>query len=182
MTIAGIPDDFDGDTRAATPDVGADEFAGTALAYNAMLSNLVLSAGAIVPAFDPNTTSYSLSVPNSTTSTTVTPTAQDSTSTITVNTVPVASGTPSGSIALAVGPNTITTVVTAQDGTTTKTYTVTVTRAAPTHTVTYDGNTNTGGTAPVDPNSPYSSNATATVLGPGAWRRLASLLALEHGG
>ena len=34
-------------------------------------------------------------------------------------------------IPLAVGPNTITTVVTAQDGTTTETYTVTVTKAAP---------------------------------------------------
>ena len=44
---------------------------------NANLSNLVLSAGAIQPPFDPNTTSYTLTVPNSTTSTTVTPTAQE---------------------------------------------------------------------------------------------------------
>ena len=36
-----------------------------------------------------------------------------------------------------------------------------------TYTVTYDGNTNTGGTAPVDPNSPYNYNSTVTVLGPG---------------
>jgi hypothetical protein len=100
-----------------------------AASMNANLSNLVLSAGAIVPAFDPNTTSYTLSVPASTSSTTVTPTAADVNATITVNGTPVPSGTASGSIALNVGPNTITTVVTAQDGVTTKTYTVTVTRA-----------------------------------------------------
>jgi uncharacterized repeat protein (TIGR02543 family) len=32
-------------------------------------------------------------------------------------------------------------------------------------TLTYDGNGNTGGSAPVDPSSPYTSGATATVLG-----------------
>jgi len=47
-----------------------------------------------------------------------------------VNGTAVASGNPSTIIPLAVGPNTITTVVTAQDGTTTKTYTLTITRAA----------------------------------------------------
>ena len=46
-----------------------------------------------------------------------------------MNGVAVTSGTASGSIALAVGANTITTIVTAQDGTTTHTYTITVTRA-----------------------------------------------------
>jgi hypothetical protein len=33
------------------------------------------------------------------------------------------------------------------------------------HAVTYNGNGNTGGTAPVDGNSPYQPNATVTVLG-----------------
>jgi uncharacterized repeat protein (TIGR02543 family) len=37
--------------------------------------------------------------------------------------------------------------------------------SALTNTVTYDGNGNTGGTVPVDPNSPYVSGATVTVLG-----------------
>jgi hypothetical protein len=31
VTVAGITDDFDGDTRAGTPDIGADEFAGILL-------------------------------------------------------------------------------------------------------------------------------------------------------
>ncbi len=48
---------------------------------------------------------------------------------ITVNSVAVTSGSASGRIALAVGDNTITTVVTAQDGTTTHTYSIMLTRA-----------------------------------------------------
>jgi uncharacterized delta-60 repeat protein/uncharacterized repeat protein (TIGR02543 family) len=36
-----------------------------------------------------------------------------------------------------------------------------------TFTLAYDGNGNTGGTAPVDPNSPYNAGATTGVLGPG---------------
>ena len=36
---------------------------------------------------------------------------------------------------------------------------------AATYTVTYNGNGNTGGAAPTDPNSPYASGATVTVLG-----------------
>ena len=105
----------------------------TTLSNNADLSNFTLSSGTLAPGFASGTTSYTASVPNTTTSLTVTPTAAQANATITVNTVTVASGSASGSIALSVGPNTITTVVTAQDGTTTKTYTVTVTReAAPT--------------------------------------------------
>ncbi len=96
---------------------------------NADLAGLSLSTGnALSPVFNPNTTAYTAQVANNVSSITVTPTAADSNSTITVNGEAVISGTPSQSIDLDVGPNAITTVVTAQDGTTTKTYTVTVTR------------------------------------------------------
>jgi len=105
-------------TRAAPP------------SSNANLSNLTLSVGALTPTFAAGTTSYSATVPFATTSLTVTPTKSDSGSTITVNSANVTSGNASGSIALAVGANTITTVVTAQDGSTTKTYTTTITRSA----------------------------------------------------
>ena len=91
------------------------------------LSNLVLSAGAISPAFAPATLNYSLTVPGTTTSTTVTPTRTQANATITVNGITVTSGTASGAIALNPGANTIAVVVTAQDGTTTN-YIVTVTR------------------------------------------------------
>ncbi|MBP2550124.1 hypothetical protein J2858_003057, partial [Neorhizobium galegae] len=95
------------------------------------LSALSLSSGTLSPSFAASTVSYTASVPNTTTSITVTPTVTDANATVTVNNVPVTSGTASGSISLSVGTNTITTVVTAEDGSTTKTYTVVVTRAAP---------------------------------------------------
>jgi gliding motility-associated-like protein len=61
----------------------------------------------------------------------MTPTTQDPNATVKVNGTTVTSGTASASIPLATGANTITTVVTAQDGTTSHTYSITVTRAAP---------------------------------------------------
>ena len=108
----------------------------TTLSNNADLSSLTLSSGTLAPSFSSGTTSYSASVSNATSSITLTPTVADSNATVTVNDVTVASGSASGSIALSVGPNTITTVVTAQDGIATQTYTVTVTRAASLPTVT----------------------------------------------
>ena len=100
-----------------------------AASSNADLSALSLSSGTLAPAFASATTGYTASVGNATTSLTVTPTVSAGTSSVTVNAVPVVSGSASGAIALNVGSNTITTVVTAQDGTI-RTYTVTVTRAA----------------------------------------------------
>ena len=97
--------------------------------YNiATLSGLVLSSGTLSPAFTAATKTYTATVPNATTSITVRPTATQANATIKVNGTTVASGTTSAAIPLAVGSNTITTVVTAQDGTTTSAYTVTVTR------------------------------------------------------
>ncbi len=98
---------------------------------NALLAGLHPSNGTLSPSFTPATTSYTASVTNAVSSITVTPKAADATAGITVNGLMVNSGSASQSLALAVGPNTITTVVTAQDGTTTNTYTLTVTRAAP---------------------------------------------------
>jgi subtilisin-like proprotein convertase family protein len=98
-----------------------------AASSNADLSALTTTAGAL--SFNPATTSYTASVPNATTSVTVTPTVAQANATVRVNTVVVASGAASGNINLTVGTNTITTIVTAQDGTTTRTYTLTVTRA-----------------------------------------------------
>ncbi|OOQ57997.1 cadherin-like beta sandwich domain-containing protein [Mucilaginibacter pedocola] len=102
-------------TRAPSPD--------------ATLSNLALSTGTLSPAFSPVTTGYTASVANAVASVTVTATVNEPNAIVRVNGVLVASGSASASLPLAVGPNTITTVVTAQDGTSTQTYTVTVTRA-----------------------------------------------------
>ncbi|TFF37117.1 cadherin-like beta sandwich domain-containing protein [Mucilaginibacter psychrotolerans] len=95
---------------------------------NADLANITLSAGTLSPVFAAGTTSYTASVANAVTTIKLTPTVADAAATIEVNGTTVASGAASGNIALSVGSNTITTVVTAQDGTP-KTYTVTVTRA-----------------------------------------------------
>jgi N-acetylneuraminic acid mutarotase len=97
---------------------------------NANLSALSLSAGSLSPNFSSGTLTYTATVPFTTSSLSVTPQSADNTATITVNGVAVASGSPSSAIPLAVGPNMITTVVTAQDGATTTTYTVVVTRNA----------------------------------------------------
>jgi gliding motility-associated-like protein len=100
-----------------------------ATSTNDNLAGLKPSIGSITPTFSPTTTSYTESFANSVSSITVTPTTSVYTSTVKVNGVAVTSGTASQAIALAVGSNTINTVVTAQSGAT-KTYTLTVTRAA----------------------------------------------------
>ena len=94
----------------------------------ATLSNLALSSGSLSPAFASSTTSYTAVVANAVNALTVTPGLTESAASVKVNGVAVASGSASGSIPLSVGSNTLTVLVTAQDGTTTKTYTVTVTR------------------------------------------------------
>jgi hypothetical protein len=101
----------------------------TTLSNVATLSNLTISQGTLTPIFATGTINYTASVSNAVASITVTPTTTDSNATVTVNGIAVTSGSPSGAIALAVGPNIITTVVTAQDGTTLGTYTTTVTKS-----------------------------------------------------
>jgi len=120
-------------TQAAVAGVNAlatQTYTLTVQSTNAALSNLAISSGTLSPVFSGGTNSYTVSVGNATSSITVTPTVAQSNATIKVNGTTVASGAASGSINLNVGSNTITTVVTAQDGTTSQTYTTTVTRAA----------------------------------------------------
>lgn len=92
------------------------------------LSGLTTNHGSLSPGFDSATTSYDISVLNAITSINVTPTVTDVTSTVKVDGVAVASGDASSMIPLTVGSNSITVLVTAEDGTTTSTYTVNVTR------------------------------------------------------
>ncbi|MCG9967463.1 cadherin-like beta sandwich domain-containing protein [Pelotomaculum terephthalicicum JT] len=98
------------------------------LSSNANLSGLTLSAGSL--SFAPDTVSYKLNVSHGVSSTTVTPVAADVNARVQVNGKDIESGRPSEAIPLNVGSNTITIVVTAQDGVTTRTYTVIVNRAA----------------------------------------------------
>jgi hypothetical protein len=105
---------------------------------NANLAGLSLSTGTLSPAFGVNTTAYTATVPNTSSSITVTPTKSYAFALTEVRVnggayTPVTSGTASGALALNVGSNTINVRVTAQDGTTIKTYTTTVTRAPSTN-------------------------------------------------
>ena len=105
----------------------------------ATLAGLALSAGDLDQAFQSDQFVYTATVGFLTTATTVTPTTTDAAATVTVNGVDVVSGSASASIPLAVGKNTLTVIVTAQDGVTTSTYTVTVTRESPSGVATLAG-------------------------------------------
>jgi gliding motility-associated-like protein len=94
---------------------------------NSGLTDLAISEGTLSPAFAEGIIAYTATVPYDIANITVTPITTDTTATVTVNGKEVPSGTASTDLPLKVGENTITTVVTAQDGTTT-TYTVVVTR------------------------------------------------------
>jgi hypothetical protein len=96
------------------------------LSGNNNLSALAVSAGALVPDFDPATTNYTVTTLIGT-DTTVTATVADSTATLTINGSPATSGVESASIPLAQGANSISIVVTAENGTKNP-YTVVVTR------------------------------------------------------
>jgi hypothetical protein len=117
-------------TTVQTYSISVDR-ASPALSNNAALSNLAISAGTLTPAFVSTTLGYTDAVTNATASVTITPTTADANATIKVDNVTVGSGSASASIPLVVGPNTITVLVTAQDGTTVQTYTITVNRASP---------------------------------------------------
>jgi sulfatase modifying factor 1 len=113
----------------------------TTLSANADLSAMTLSSVTLSSPFASNTIAYTASVSNATTSITVTPTRAQANATIKarVNTgtyAAVTSGSPSASLPLNVGSNTVDVRVTAQDGTTQKTYTVTVTRDKAAQTIT----------------------------------------------
>ena len=95
---------------------------------DASLRSLTLS-GVNFGIFDSTTTSYTVHVPNSVTRTTVTPTVNDSGASYVIRLDGVTDT--DGTVALAVGSNTIAVEVTAEDGITTKTYTVSVNRSAP---------------------------------------------------
>jgi hypothetical protein len=106
----------------------ASAFLTIAPSPDATLTNLVVSNGELSPVFTAATTNYSMTVSNTVSSVTLTPTPAILASTILVNGTLLPGGTQSGSIPIALGNNTITIAVTAQDGTTLKTYLINVTR------------------------------------------------------
>ena len=118
------------------------------LSTDATLSNLKLNTGVLIPGFASGTNSYHLAVSSKVTSIAVTPTANNSFASIMVNGSPVNSGSTSTPITLVTGPNTITTVVTAQSGAT-NTYTIMITRVESGDADLADLRQNYGGRTPV---------------------------------
>ncbi|MDB0044768.1 BspA family leucine-rich repeat surface protein, partial [Planktomarina temperata] len=123
---------FDGATAFAATYGTAPGFGATPTAAfftppassDATLSALTLSSGSLSPSFASGTLAYTASVAHSVSSLIVTPTTNDANATATVN-----GASPATPVTLAVGSNTVTVQVTAQDGST-QSYTVAVTRAA----------------------------------------------------
>ncbi|QEC79664.1 cadherin-like beta sandwich domain-containing protein [Mucilaginibacter ginsenosidivorax] len=132
------------------------------LSNDATLSGLSLSSGSLSPTFASATTSYTASVPNSTTTIAITPTRNQANATIKVNLTIVSSGSASADFNLNVGDNAQHIVVTAQDGST-KTYTVTVNRAKAAQTITFASTASkTYGDADYAPGATASSGLTVS--------------------
>lgn len=106
----------------------------TSLSTNADLSGLTLSSGSLTPTFASGTGAYIANVSNATTSITAAPTSAQANARIEARVndgtyVVVSSGSPSASLSLNLGINTVNLRVTAEAGNT-RTYTVSITRLA----------------------------------------------------
>jgi sugar lactone lactonase YvrE len=119
------------------------------------LSNLVLSAGTLNPAFSAGNTNYQVSVPVGTSTIAVHPVVEDALSVATVNGSALDGTTSSVNVPLNDGLNVIAVSILANDGTTTGSYTITVNKLIP-------APTNTPLTAQV-----YNTGAAITPLGAG---------------
>lgn len=131
IVSASEPDDSE-PAPAPTPSGGDSSTGnnpGVSLSSNNALSSLTVSAGTLAPAFDPAVTEYTLSLPQGTEKLTLTATPSDSNATVQGD----------GELTLQEGENTLSLVVTAENGDT-KTYTVTAKVAqAPTLFLDYNG-------------------------------------------
>lgn len=94
------------------------------------LAGLALSAGALVPDFDPETRAYTIAVANGVATTTVTATRGQVGQVIKIGSTTLTTAVASAARNLAVGENIIPVAVTSADGLTTDYYTVVITRAA----------------------------------------------------
>lgn len=95
----------------------------------ATLQALTASPGTFSPTFTPNFNTYSLVVPNGTTSVAITPTLQSSSATLKVDGSAADSGVATN-VNVAVGVDNVPIEILAADGVTTNTYTLTITRNA----------------------------------------------------
>ncbi len=104
------------------------EFQASEPANAPFLSNLVPNNGSLVPGFSSRNFSYTMSVPNTTSSITFTPTALQAGMTIKVNGTAVTSGQASQAITLNLGNNSVIVEVTSSDNIMKSTYNVNIVR------------------------------------------------------
>lgn len=111
------------------------------------LSGLSVSTGTLSPAFDPEVTEYTMTVPHSVGSVTVTVEVEDEDLAVSINGEPVVPGPGTKTVDLDVGANTVEILVSWREES--ETYTVTVTREGPANVVVYGwltfGDFNEGG-------------------------------------
>ena len=141
LTVTGLAPGSSATVTAATSRTsylaGTSSVSGTSsLSSDKTLSSLTLSSGTLSPVFASGTPTYAVTVTNSVSSITITPTVHQINATIQAKVGSnsyslITSGSASGSLALSIGLNSITILVTAQDSTT-GTYTLNVTRSAST--------------------------------------------------
>lgn len=129
VTVTVIAHD-DGGTADGGVDVSAPQtfIINVLPSANADLAGIALSAGALTPAFDPATTAYAAAVDAGVGSLTVTPTVAQENATVQVKANGGSFGSPALSVPLDFGANTITILVTAENGVAMKAYTVVVLR------------------------------------------------------
>jgi gliding motility-associated-like protein len=101
---------------------------GVALSHDAQLAGLSISVGTLSPVFNSTRYAYTDTIGNAVTSVTITATKHQSGATLRINRSGAPSGSPSISLPMAIGNNSIMIVVTAEDGVTKQTYTIAVHR------------------------------------------------------
>jgi hypothetical protein len=114
---------------SSSDDSSLDDSSLDASLADTSLSGLTFDEGKLDQAFQSIQKSYTASVGYLTTTLTLRPVAHNSAASITVNGDSIASGSDSAQVSLAKGDNTVTVMVTAEDGQTTQTYILDVSRA-----------------------------------------------------
>ncbi len=102
---------------------------------NSNLESLSISGGTLTPAFSPDVTNYTVTVDAATSSATVTATAQKGKALVAINGGSGTRQSATAEVALSVGPNSVSVVVTAEKRKRQTTYTIAVTRLTPTYTI-----------------------------------------------
>ena len=154
---------------AAVTNIGgvaaADGFAALNMSSASTLDALSADVGTLTPSFDPAVTSYSLTIPNASSSATFTAMASasgaDMKRTNSFGTIAMASDIEVLSVAAGTTEN-ISFAVSALSGGSSTTYSVAVTRAGASYAITYNANSATSGSAPS--NGTYTAGGGATTV------------------